>query len=172
MEKPLVAIIMGSDSDLKIMQDAAKVMEEFGIPYDLDIISAHRTPQRAMEFAANAHKNGLKVIIAAAGLAAHLAGSIAAHTSLPVIGVPIAGGSLNGVDSLYSTVMMPPGIPVATVAINGAKNAGLLAIQILALNNPELQDKITGYKKKMENEVIAKSDKLKNTGYKTYLGNG
>lgn len=169
-EKPVVSIIMGSDSDLKVMQDAAKVMEEFGIPYETDIISAHRTPHRAMEFSANAHKNGIKVIIAAAGLAAHLAGSIAAHTVLPVIGVPVAGGSLNGIDSLYSTVMMPPGIPVATVAINGAKNAGLLAVQILALNDVLLQEKMIGYKQKMEAEVVAKSDKLKDIGYKAYLG--
>ena len=167
---PLVSIIMGSDSDLKVMQDAAKVMEEFSIPYEIDIISAHRTPHRAMEFSKTAHEKGVKVIIAAAGLAAHLAGSIAAHTPLPVIGVPIAGGSLNGIDSLYSTVMMPPGIPVATVAVNGAKNAGLLAIQILSLSDPALQEKILKYKKKMADEVKAKSDKLKDIGYKAYLG--
>lgn len=168
-ETPLVAIIMGSDSDLKVMQESAKVMEEFGIPYEMDVISAHRTPQRAMEFSSSAHTRGIKVIIAAAGLAAHLAGTLAANTPLPVIGIPIAGGNMNGIDSLYSTVMMPPGIPVATVAINGAKNAGLLAIQILSLSDPSLQEKIIAYKKKMGDEVKAKSDKLRDIGYKAYL---
>jgi len=165
-----VAILMGSDSDLNIMQEAAKTLEEFGIEYYIDVISAHRTPQRAMEFSKNAHKKGYRVIIAAAGLAAHLAGSIAAHTPLPVIGVPIAGGALNGVDSLYSTVMMPPGIPVATVAVNGARNAGLLAIQILAVGDRKLMQRFLAFKKDMEQKIIEKSDKLQKEGYKGYLG--
>jgi 5-(carboxyamino)imidazole ribonucleotide mutase len=168
--KAVVSIIMGSDSDLKVMQDAAKIMEEFGISYEMDVISAHRTPQKATEYSLNARTRGIKVIIAAAGLAAHLAGAIAANTVLPVIGVPIAGGSLNGIDSLYSTVMMPPGIPVATVAINGAKNAGLLAVQILATSDEDLLTKYSEYKRKLAAEVAAKSEKLKNIGYKAYLG--
>jgi len=169
MEKGKVAILMGSDSDLSVMQDAAKVMEEFEIPYYIDVMSAHRTPHRAMEFSANAHKNGYKVIIAAAGLAAHLAGSIAAHTPLPVIGVPLAGGALNGVDSLYSTVMMPPGVPVATVAVNGARNAGLLAVQILSVGDHQLMEKFIEFKKDQEQKVIQRSDKLRAKGYKGYL---
>lgn len=169
MNNPLVAIIMGSDSDLKIMQEAVKVMEEFEIPFEVDIISAHRTPTRAMEFSANAHKRGIKVIIAGAGLAAHLAGSVAAHTPLPVIGVPLAGGAVNGIDSLYSTVMMPPGVPVATVAINGARNAGLLAVQILATSNENLLHKFIAFKNELEKKVIQKSEKLRNLGYEKFL---
>jgi len=166
-----VAILMGSDSDLNVMQEAAKVMEEFGIPYYIDVMSAHRTPHQAMEFSANAHKNGYKVIIAAAGLAAHLAGAIAAHSPLPVIGVPLAGGALNGIDSLYSTVMMPPGVPVATVAINGARNAGLLAVQILAVADNSLLEKFIEFKKEQEKKVIQKSEKLQKSGYKDFLAN-
>ncbi|HPD64461.1 MAG TPA: 5-(carboxyamino)imidazole ribonucleotide mutase [Bacteroidia bacterium] len=167
--KPEVAILMGSDSDLKVMQEAARVMEEFDIPYLIDVVSAHRTPQRAMEFSAKAHLKGIKVIIAGAGLAAHLAGSIAAHTPLPVIGVPLAGGALNGVDSLYSTVMMPPGVPVATVAINGARNAGLLAVQILAVSDEKLLEKLISFKKNQETKVNQKSQELQQLGYKKFL---
>jgi 5-(carboxyamino)imidazole ribonucleotide mutase len=166
---PKVAIIMGSDSDLAVMQDAAKVLEGFKIPFEIDVISAHRTPQRAFEFARQAHKRGIKVIIAAAGLAAHLAGAIAGNTPLPVIGVPIAGGKLQGMDSLLSTVMMPPGVPVATVAINGAKNAGLLAVQILATADESLLEAFLKYKQDEEKKVIGKSDKLKKLGYKSFL---
>src|SRR3989344_5145879 len=132
--KPLVGIIMGSDSDLPTMQEAAKILEEFEIPYELTIVSAHRTPLRMFDYAKTALSRGLKVIIAGAGGAAHLPGMTAAITPLPVIGVPIKGKTLDGVDSLLSIMQMPPGIPVATVAINGAKNAGLLALKILALS--------------------------------------
>ena len=130
-EKPLVGIIMGSDSDLPVMSAAAAVLEEFGVAYELSVVSAHRTPARAEAYAKNAADRGLQVIIAGAGGAAHLAGVIAAYTELPVIGVPVLGKALDGADALYSTVQMPPGIPVATMAINGAKNAGLLAVEIL-----------------------------------------
>jgi 5-(carboxyamino)imidazole ribonucleotide mutase len=166
---PLVAIIMGSDSDLAVMQDAAKVFESFKIPFEIDVISAHRTPQRAFDFARNAHKRGIKVIIAAAGLAAHLAGAIAGNTPLPVIGVPIAGGKLQGIDSMLSTLQMPPGVPVATVAINGAKNAGLLAVQILSVADDKLMEAMLKYKQDEEKKVIEKSDKLKKLGYKGFL---
>ncbi|MBT3301728.1 MAG: 5-(carboxyamino)imidazole ribonucleotide mutase [Bacteroidetes bacterium] len=169
MEKALVAIIMGSDSDLKVMQESAKVMEEFDIPYYIDVISAHRTPHQALEFSKNAHINGIKVIIAAAGMAAHLAGSLAAHTPLPVIGVPIAGGKLQGKDSLYSTVMMPPGVPVATVGIDGARNAGLLAVQILGTGDAAMMEKMMQFKRDQEKKVVARSEKLKSLGYKAYL---
>ena len=163
MEKALVAIIMGSDSDLKVMQESAKVMEEFDIPYYIDVISAHRTPHQALEFSKNAHINGIKVIIAAAGMAAHLAGSLAAHTPLPVIGVPINSTPLNGLDSLLSTAQMPGGIPVATVSIGkwGAKNAGLLAIQILALADDKLASQLVKYRKQQAKAVELKSKKLK-----------
>ncbi|MBC8342765.1 MAG: 5-(carboxyamino)imidazole ribonucleotide mutase [Bacteroidetes bacterium] len=169
MEKAQVAIIMGSDSDLKVMQDSAKVMEEFEVPYYMDVISAHRTPHQAIEFSQKAHQDGIKVIIAAAGMAAHLAGSVAAHTPLPVIGVPIAGGKLQGKDSLYSTVMMPPGVPVATVGIDGARNAGLLAIQILGTSDAAIMNKMIQFKKDQEKKIVARSEKLKKIGYKAYL---
>jgi 5-(carboxyamino)imidazole ribonucleotide mutase len=169
MEKPLVSIIMGSDSDLKVMQESAKVFEQFEIPYEIDVISAHRTPAIAKEFSANAHKRGIKVIIAAAGLAAHLAGALAANTPLPVIGVPIGGGKLQGQDSLLATVQMPPGVPVATVAIDGAMNAALLAIQIMGVANQDIMDKMIDFKKKQEEKIIGRSNKLKELGYKAYL---
>ena len=165
----IVAILMGSDSDLTIMQEAAKTLESFGIGYSIDIISAHRTPEIAAEFAANAHKKGIRVIIAAAGLAAHLAGAMAAHSPLPVIGVPIAGGTLGGLDAALSTLQMPPGVPVATVSINGAKNAALLAVQILATANEHLMQKYIDYKKSEELKIIEKSKKLLELGYKAYL---
>src|SRR3989344_5794151 len=133
MDKPLVGIIMCSDSDLGVMQEAAKVLEQFGLSYEMTVVSAHRTPERALTYAKTARERGLRVIIAGAGGAAHLAGVVAAHTTLPIIGVPIKSGALNGVDALYATVQMPPGIPVATVAIDGAKNAGILAAGIIAL---------------------------------------
>jgi 5-(carboxyamino)imidazole ribonucleotide mutase len=164
-----VAIIMGSDSDLTIMQDAAKTLESFNIGYSIDIISAHRTPDIAADFAANAHKKGIRVIIAAAGLAAHLAGAMAAHSPLPVIGVPIAGGTLGGLDAVLSTLQMPPGVPVATVGINNAKNAALLAIQILATANDHLMQKYIEYKKSEGDKVVEKSRKLNELGYKGYL---
>ena len=164
MKKPIVSIVMGSDSDLEIMRDAAKMLEEFGIPYEMDVTSAHRSPQRTSEYAREAAGRGVKVIIAGAGGAAHLAGVIAAHTTLPVIGVPIPS-VLDGLDSLLSTVQMPAGIPVATVAIGkaGAANAGILAAQMLALSDPALARKMNAHKEKLERSVEEKSKKLKMT---------
>jgi len=156
-----VGIIMGSDSDLPIMEDAVKVLKEFGIGYEIKILSAHRTPNQHAEYSRTAAERGLKVIIAAAGGAAHLPGVTAAQTTLPVIGVPIKGKSLEGMDSLLSIVQMPPGIPVATVAINGAKNAAILAVSILGLVNSEINSKLVTYKIKMEKESMAKNEKLK-----------
>ena len=169
--KPLIGIIMGSDSDLPIMQEAAKVCEEFGVTYEITVCSAHRSPQRAHEYATTAISRGLKVIIASAGGAAHLAGVTAANTTLPVIGVPIKWevGGLAGVDALYATVQMPPGIPVATVGINNARNAGLLAIQILATSDKTLSKKLADYKKSLADGVAKKADKLQKVGYKKYL---
>ena len=156
-----VGIIMGSDSDLPIMEDAVKVLQEFAIGYEVKVLSAHRTPDQHAEYSKSASGRGLKVIIAAAGGAAHLPGVTAAHTTLPVIGVPIKGKSLEGMDSLLSIVQMPPGVPVATVAINGAKNAAILAVSIIALSNSGINSKLVKYKKKMERESIAKNEKIK-----------
>ncbi len=162
MSKPLVSIVMGSDSDLDIMREAAKSLDEFGIGYEMDVTSAHRSPERTAEYAKNAAGRGIKVIIAGAGGAAHLAGVIAAHTTLPVIGVPIPSTSLNGMDSLLATVQMPAGIPVATVAIGkpGATNAGILAAQIIAATSSAVAKKLDGYKEKLANSVEEKSKKL------------
>ena len=168
-KKPLVGIIMGSDSDLSVMQDAAKMLEEFGIPYELKIVSAHRTPDRMMEYSRDAAKNGLKVIIAGAGGAAHLPGMCASHTEIPVIGVPVTTKVLQGLDSLLSIVQMPPGVPVATVGTNGAKNAGILAAQILGVKDPKMMKKVHAYKKKLEEEVLKKAEKLEETGFQKYL---
>ena len=154
---------MGSDSDLSVMQDAVKVLTEFGVSYEITVVSAHRTPDRAAEYAKAAMDRGLKVIIAAAGGAAHLAGVTAAMTVLPVIGVPIKTDTLNGMDSLYSTVQMPPGVPVATVAINGAKNAGILAVQILAVHDENFRKKLVQYKKEMNDKVLEKAEKMRRT---------
>jgi 5-(carboxyamino)imidazole ribonucleotide mutase len=165
MGKPLVSIVMGSDSDLDIMREAANRLEEFGIGYEIDVTSAHRSPDRTAEYARGAAGRGIRVIIAGAGGAAHLAGVIAAHTSLPVIGVPIPSTPLNGLDSLLATVQMPAGIPVATVAIGkaGATNAGILAAQILALASASLGKKMKAHKEKLANSVEEKSRKLKIT---------
>ncbi len=162
MSKPLVSIVMGSDSDLDIMREAAKSLDEFGIGYEMDVTSAHRSPERTAGYAKNAAGRGIKVIIAGAGGAAHLAGVIAAHTTLPVIGVPIPSTSLNGMDSLLATVQMPAGIPVATVAIGkpGATNAGILAAQIIAATSSAVAKKLDGYKEKLANSVEEKSKKL------------
>lgn len=168
MGKNAVGIIMGSDSDLPVMKDAVKILEEFGVPREVKVLSAHRTPDLVSEYAKSAKSNGLKVIIAAAGGAAHLAGVIAANTTLPVIGVPIKG-SVDGLDALLSTVQMPPGIPVATVAINGAKNAGLLALEILAVENHNLSKKLDGYKKSLKTQVEDKNKKLQELGMEKYL---
>lgn len=167
--KPRIAIIMGSDSDLPIMQEAAKVLEEFKISYELTIVSAHRTPQRMFDFAKNAHKRGIKVIIAGAGGAAHLPGMTASITTLPVIGVPIKTSTLSGIDSLYSIVQMPKGVPVATVAINGAKNAGLLAVKILASGDKTILKKVEKYQKDLGLQVEKKADKLEKIGFRKYL---
>ena len=160
---------MGSDSDLKVMKEAAEILEYFDIEYELTIVSAHRTPERMVKYAFNAMEKGIKVIIAGAGGSAHLPGMIAALTSIPVIGVPIKSSSVEGLDSLLSIVQMPPGIPVATVAINGSKNAGLLACQILSTQNKVLLDKLENYKKEMKNQVISKANKLDIIGWREYL---
>lgn len=164
-----VGIIMGSDSDLPTMKDAIAVCEEFGIAYEVAIVSAHRTPERMVEYAQTAHQRGIKVIIAGAGGAAHLPGMVASLTPLPVIGVPVATRNLQGVDSLYSIVQMPAGIPVATVAIGNAKNAGLLAVQILATHQPEILQKVQAYRQSLRDMVTDKQSKLTELGYQQYL---
>jgi len=166
---PLVGIVMGSDSDLGVMKQAAEVLEQFGVDYELTVISAHRSPKRAIEYASTAAERGLEVIIAGAGGAAHLPGVLAAMTPLPVIGVPIKTKTLDGVDSLYSIVQMPSGIPVATVSINGAKNAGILAVQILSVVDAVLRTKLVDYKKSLAKEVNDKAVLLEEIGYKEYL---
>jgi 5-(carboxyamino)imidazole ribonucleotide mutase len=166
---PNVAIIMGSDSDLPTMQGAIQICEQFGIAHQVAIISAHRTPEHMFEFARHAHERGIKVIIAGAGGAAHLPGMVAALTPLPVIGVPVASRHLQGVDSLYSIVQMPAGIPVATVAIGNATNAGLLAVQILASHDFELLEKVQAYRKSLETMVRNKQERLNQQGYERYL---
>lgn len=166
----IVGIIMGSDSDLPVMQEAAKILDEFGVKYELTVVSAHRTPEKMYTYAKEAKSRGIEVIIAGAGGAAHLPGMVAALTSLPVIGVPVKSSNLNGLDSLLSIVQMPGGIPVATVAINGAKNAGLLAARIVANKYKEISDKLEIYIDKMEQEVEEKAIKLEDLGYKAYLG--
>ena len=166
---PLIGIIMGSDSDLPTMKDAIAVCEEFGIEAEVAIVSAHRTPERMVQYAQQAHERGLKVIIAGAGGAAHLPGMVASLTPLPVIGVPVATRNLQGIDSLYSIVQMPGGIPVATVAIGNAKNAGLLAVQILATHEPKLLHKVQEYRQSLSESVMAKQAKLEELGYQQYL---
>ena len=164
-----VGIIMGSDSDLPVMSKAAEILDELQVPYELTIVSAHRTPDRLCEYAKTAEEKGLSVIIAGAGGAAHLPGMTAAMTVLPVIGVPVQTKALGGVDSLYSIVQMPSGIPVATVAINGGANAGLLAAKILATSDAELLGKLKAYSTKLKEQVEAKDAKLQEIGYKAYL---
>jgi phosphoribosylaminoimidazole carboxylase PurE protein len=158
-----VLIIMGSDSDLPIMQNAEKILKEFKIPYDITIASAHRSPERTVKLISEAEKRGIEIIIAGAGSAAHLAGVIAAHTILPVIGVPIDSSPLKGIDALFSTVQMPPGIPVATMAVGkaGAKNSAILAAQILSLHDAKLATSLRDYKKDMAEEVLKKAKKIK-----------
>lgn len=164
-----VGIVMGSDSDLPVMSKAAEMLEQLGIEYELTIVSAHRTPDRLYEYANNAEARGIEVIIAGAGGAAHLPGMIAAITILPVIGVPVKTKALGGVDSLYSICQMPPGIPVATVAIDGALNAGLLAAKILGTSDGTIRSRIKEYAKSLEDMVLEKADKLETIGYKKYL---
>ena len=160
---PEVGIVMGSDSDLEIMEETAAILTKFGIPFEMTVASAHRSPKRAAEIASSARKRGIKVIIAGAGHAAHLAGAMAAFTSLPVIGVPIDSSCLQGLDSLLSTVQMPPSVPVATVSIGkpGAINAGILAAQILALSDSKLAERLEAYKKEIAEQVDQKAEKLK-----------
>lgn len=160
---------MGSDSDLPVMKSACEVLEKLDVDYELKVISAHRTPERAREYALNAEKNGIGVIITGAGKAAHLPGVIAASTIVPVIGVPVRTSTLGGADSLYSMVQMPGGIPVATVALNGAKNAALLAVQMLATGDQQLKEKLIKYREEMRVEVNKASDELEELGYKKYL---
>ena len=169
MEKPIVSILMGSDSDLVVMNEAVKVLKEFQIFYEVLILSAHRVPEETAKFAKTAQKRGIKVIICGAGGAAHLAGVVAALFPLPVIGVPIKSSTLNGLDALFSIVQMPPGVPVATVGINSAKNAALLAVQILATGEKELQRKIEEYKNKLAKTVSEKNTKLQKIGINKYL---
>lgn len=171
MTSPFVGIIMGSDSDLPTMQGAIAVCEEFGVSCEVSIVSAHRTPDRMVDYAKQAHQRGLKVIIAGAGGAAHLPGMVAALTPLPVIGVPVASRHLQGVDSLYSIVQMPAGIPVATVAIGNARNAGLLAVQILASHDAALLEKVQQYRQSLAQLVLDKQAKLDEVGYQRYLEN-
>ncbi|MDB9515035.1 5-(carboxyamino)imidazole ribonucleotide mutase [Kamptonema animale CS-326] len=169
MTQAVIGIIMGSDSDLPTMKDAIAICEEFTIPCEVAIVSAHRTPERMVEYAQNAHLRGLKVIIAGAGGAAHLPGMVASLTPLPVIGVPVVTRHLQGVDSLYSIVQMPAGIPVATVGIGNAKNAGLLAVQILAAYQPKLLERVQQYRQSLSQSVIEKQERLAELGYKQYL---
>lgn len=169
MTTPVIGIIMGSDSDLPTMQGAIAVCEEFGVSSEVAIVSAHRTPERMVDYAKSAHQRGLKVIIAGAGGAAHLPGMVAALTPLPVIGVPVPSRHLQGVDSLYSIVQMPAGIPVATVAIGNAKNAGLLAVQIIACHQPELLERVQKYRQSLSQSVMDKQAKLDELGYQQYI---
>ena len=164
-----VSIVMGSDSDMPIMAQAADVLNELGIDFEMTIISAHREPDIFFDYAKGAEGRGVKVIIAGAGKAAHLPGMCAALFPMPVIGIPMKTSDLGGVDSLYSIVQMPSGIPVATVAINGGKNAGILAAKILATSEPEILEKLKEYSEKMKNEVVAKADKLDQIGHKEYV---
>jgi 5-(carboxyamino)imidazole ribonucleotide mutase len=163
------AIIMGSDSDLGVLSAAAKVLEQFAIPFEIKVLSAHRTTDAALAFASSAEKKGFGVIIAGAGAAAHLPGVLAAATPLPVIGVPVNATPLAGMDALLSIVQMPPGIPVATVGVNNAKNAGLLAVQILSTGEKSLRSKFKAYRVSMKEEVLAKNARLEKIGYKKYL---
>ncbi len=162
--RPLVSIIMGSTSDLPVMEEAAKVLNELRIPFEMNALSAHRTPEKVEEFARNAHNRGIKVIIAGAGMAAHLPGVIAAFTALPIIGVPVKS-SFDGMDSLLAIVQMPPGIPVATVAVNGARNAGILAAQMISLGDKELFDKLVAFKEDLKKKIIQANEELTKVKY-------
>lgn len=168
--KPIVSIIMGSTSDLPVMEKAAKLLDEMQVPFEMNALSAHRTPAEVEKFSQEASGRGLKVIIAAAGMAAALPGVIAANTTLPVIGVPIKGSVLDGMDALYSIIQMPPGIPVATVAINGAMNAAILAVEILALSDENLAAKAVAYKESLKNKIVKANEELKEVKY-TYKTN-
>ena len=167
--KPVISIIMGSKSDWATMQKAAEVLDNFGVAYEKKVVSAHRTPDLMFKHAEEARSRGIKVIIAGAGGAAHLPGMVAAKTTLPVIGVPVKSRALSGGDSLYSIVQMPPGIPVATVAIDGGMNAAILAAKMLAMSDPELLEKLKAYSAEMKETVQAKADRLAEVGYEEYL---
>ena len=169
MNNPIVGIIMGSDSDLPIMNEAKEILDSFGVVNEITIVSAHRTTRRMVQYATNAKKRGFAVIIAGAGGAAHLPGMVASLTAVPVIGVPIKTKTLEGLDSLLSVAQMPPGVPVATVAINGAKNAGLLACQILGTKYSDIRTKIEEYKYELEQNVLKKARKLEKSGVERYL---
>ena len=172
-ETPLVSIIMGSDSDLAVMQGATDVMKQFGIPFEITVVSAHRTPERMFAFAQSAAARGIKIIIAGAGGAAHLPGMVASLTTVPVIGVPIkSSNSIDGWDSILSILQMPNGVPVATVALNAAKNAGILAAQIIGSFDEQVQSKIADYKKQMKEEVQSKVENLKNSGLPNLFDTG
>ena len=157
MKKPLVGILMGSESDLPVMEKAAEVLKEMGVPFEMEISSAHRLPEKTANYAKRSRGRGIEALIAGAGMAAHLAGALASHTTLPVIGVPIKSGALNGADALYSTVQMPPGVPVATVGIDGAKNAAYLACEILSIKHPEIAKKLEEFRKKTKKTLEKKS---------------
>jgi len=160
-KKPLVGILMGSESDMAVMEKAAEVLKEMAVSYEMEISSAHRLPDKTAQYAKTARKRGVEVLIAGAGMAAHLAGALASHTTLPVIGVPIKSGALNGADALYSTVQMPPGVPVATVGIDGAKNAAYLACEILSIKYPEMAKKLEDFRSRMRKSLEEKSRAIK-----------
>ncbi|MGD0916610.1 MAG: 5-(carboxyamino)imidazole ribonucleotide mutase [Thermodesulfobacteriota bacterium] len=161
MRKPLVGILVGSESDLPVMEKAAEVLKEMGIPYEINISSAHRLPEKTVQYAKASRKRGIEVLIAGAGMAAHLAGVLASHTTLPVIGVPLKSGPLDGADALYSTVQMPSGVPVATVGIDGAKNGAYLACEILSIKYPEIAKKLEDFRSKMKKSLEEKSKAIK-----------
>jgi 5-(carboxyamino)imidazole ribonucleotide mutase len=160
-KKPLVGILMGSESDMPVMEKAEEVLKEMGVPYEMEISSAHRLPEKTAQYAKTARKRGVEVLIAGAGMAAHLAGALASHTTLPVIGVPIKSGALNGADALYSTVQMPPGVPVATVGIDGAKNAAYLACEILSIKYPRIAKELEDFRSRMRKSLEEKSKAIK-----------
>lgn len=167
--EPLIGVVLGSDSDLAAMRPGLDLLQGWDIPFEVRILSAHRTPQAALQYARNARDRGIQVIIAAAGMAAHLPGVLAAHTTLPVIGVPLAARYLDGVDALYSMVQMPPGVPVATVGIGAARNAALLALRIVAVARPDWYQQLEIYQKEQEESVLAKDRKIQQLGYEEYL---
>jgi len=160
-KKPLVGILIGSESDMPVMEKTAEVLKEMAVPYEMEISSAHRLPEKTAQYAKTARERGVEVLIAGAGMAAHLAGALASHTTLPVIGVPIKSGALNGADALYSTVQMPPGVPVATVGIDGAKNAAYLACEILSIKYPEMAKKLEDFRSRMRKSLEEKSKAIK-----------
>ena len=169
MTKPQIGILMGSDSDLEVMAESAKILDELGVPYEISVLSTHRAPQETAKYAQSAKERGLKVLIAGVGGAAALPGSLASLTTLPVVGVPIKSKSMEGLDSLLSIVQMPPGVPVATVGINAAKNAGILAAQIIGSSDQKVAQRLSDYKSKMKQEVLAKNSKLQKLGAEKYL---